>query len=172
MGKFIKLSNDYRKIIYAEALKQTLKVSFANGDVVSLPIKKIVIKGFKRLQWDDISMDLEGSRLTIPAQPMDYEISWFRIRKLTDPKFEKALKGLCLRQQKYVGKRIMALRKKSGFSLKRLSEKSKIPVSALRDIENGTKAKSYSLWGKILDALGCSFSDLAYSTASEHCSKK
>ena len=161
MAKFFKLKKGYQTITYAEVVGKDLKISFADKNTVTLPLKKILVSGYKNLQLDDLYMDFDGSRIMIPAKPMDFEIPWHAIRQLTDPVFSKTTEEFAKRQQIMIGERLQSLRKARNFSIEKLSKKSALPASAVRNIEKGIVRVNHSRLKKLLDSMGCSFSDLA-----------
>lgn len=153
----------YCQITDAEKAGKGIKVTFGNGDVVEVPTKDLKINGYRKIDWDGIFIEMNGRFLSFSAQPMDLEISGYIIRRVTDPQFALHLERLSHKQQVYVGKRIVQLRRGRRLSIVEVARKAKLKVRDIYDIEAGVSnfPIHHSAIRKILIAMGCSFGDLS-----------
>lgn len=154
----------YLKIVDVKRVGRQIRVSFENGDVVWVSTKniKMGLGGYKNIDWGAPFIDINGSYISFYAHPEDFIVSAYTIRRLTDPKLERYVVRMAKKQDRYIGKRLKALRVKRHLGLAEAARKAGLKPDALHDIEKGKRsinAHHSSIFKRILGAMNCSLAD-------------
>jgi transcriptional regulator with XRE-family HTH domain/Zn-dependent peptidase ImmA (M78 family) len=152
-------SDAYSRISDATVDDGALVVSFANGDRVRLEIAR-AFPNAEELQWTDLRTG--PFELVVPSEAGDdFELSWLRLRTITDPEFAGHLALEAEHEARRVGQRLRSLRKKSGLSSKELAERAGITPQSLSRIELGRHDVVFTTLQRLLAGMGYSLADLA-----------
>lgn len=150
----------YRSIVAIELRASALKVTFLNGDIVTLEKSRLMPPGFRNAKWPLAEIITEGLAISVPAEPRALEIPWYTIRSLTDKEFSQYWVTRAEQQAQEIGRRLRLLREQRGLKQAYVADTAGLQAPNLSRIENGHfDIASSTLW-KILAAMGCSFRDL------------
>jgi transcriptional regulator with XRE-family HTH domain len=150
------VTQEYRTILSASLQMGRLRVTFADGSEVRIPLRRLVPeykgKGMAEVQT-------HGSFLAITVDGKTYEIAWSTIRRAADPRFEQLFAEAATEDRFVVGVRLGELRRKKGMTARRVAKAAGISPQSLSRIENGRHDLVLSTLEKILTAMGSSMQE-------------
>lgn len=149
----------YQKIKYAKSSNDDIIVDFENGDIVQVPKDALIPFRVYDIEWE--KFEFNPFEITIPAKPKNIEISWDKLRVITDKEYAKHLARESEEQAKLIGEKIRRLRIKKNINSKDLAERAGVAAQTISRIEQGHTDVSFATLRKILAAMGYSLKDLA-----------
>jgi transcriptional regulator with XRE-family HTH domain len=154
--------SSYLEVIAVSIDGGSLRVTFANLDVIDLPTSKIVPPRARiSIHWHAARIIAYGTSILVPAEPSDLEIPAEVIRQLSDTDFANHLARLAEEQARLIGPRLRQLRESRGLTQADVARLANLQPANLSRIESGRyDVASSTLW-KILSALRCSVAELA-----------
>jgi transcriptional regulator with XRE-family HTH domain len=153
----------YSDIEGAERHEESIRVRFANGDVIELAPASIGITGgFEVVQEPDVR-----SALVVSTTEGKREIDWMVVRAATDPGFARVLRERDADESRRIGRRLKALRVNRGLSQKAAAALADMTPQQLANIEAGQSDMRLSTVRSLLRAMGAGFADIAGSEAPE-----
>ncbi len=137
-------------------------VGFDNGEEVSVKLAEITPKGFQMREGGEIKIDEEGLDFKLPGKNLeDWEISWDKIRELTDKEFAKLLIEATGKSiVKILGESLKTIRIEKGLSQAYVAEMAGMVPSNLSRIENGHYNISISTLMRITRAMRLTLKDV------------
>jgi transcriptional regulator with XRE-family HTH domain len=153
----------YGEISGARSSFGALTVTFANGDVVEVPISDLGLPNDSQFRFEKET----GQLIAIPSGQDEREVDWMLVRRLDDPRFAEALQKRDAEESHRIGRRLGALRENKGVSQKDTAKMAGMAASQLAKIESGKSDLRVSTVHKVLRALGASFADIARPDAPE-----
>lgn len=149
----------YQKIKYAKSINSDIVVGFENGDTIQVPKDALIPFRVYDIEWE--KLEFNPFEIAIPAKPKNIEISWDKLRVITDKEFAKQLASESEEQAKLIGEKIKRLRVKKNISSKDLAERAGVAAQTISRIEQGHTDVSFATLRKILAAMGYTLKDLA-----------
>lgn len=150
---------EYQRIVDATINNQILKIEFKNGDIIELPITKLLPMGINDIKPLDIKFNY--FEITIITEKDNIEIPWDKIRVISDSSFSRYLADKTIENAQQIGVKIKSLREKKGLKSNELAERSGLTPQTITRIERGYTDVSFTNLRKILIAMGYSLKDLA-----------
>lgn len=157
--------DSYLRIVSAcyDQARDTLTVTFRNGDTVTLSARCLLRSEQEHIDWP--SMEIVGNyHLDVPARPHHLEISGFAIRALTDAAFSAHLAAQAEQEARQVGRRLREMRKARGLSAKEVAARAGLSAQSISRIELGQHDVVLTTLEKILAVMGYTLRDLAEQT--------
>lgn len=149
----------YQRIKDAKFNDNILFVNFENGDEIRIIKENLIPFGITNIEWGKLNFN--SFEIIIPATPNSLEISWDKLRVITDKEFGKHLAKKSEEQSKLIGIKVKRLREKKGINSKDLAERAGITPQTISRIEQGHTDVSFTTLRRILAAMGYSLKDLA-----------
>jgi transcriptional regulator with XRE-family HTH domain len=151
--------SSYQRIREAKFENNKIVINFENGDTIELSKEGLTPFHFQEINWSELQYT--PFEIIIPAKPEALEISWDKLRVITDKEFAKHLAQKSEEQSKLIGVKVRRLRDKKGISSKDLAERAGVTPQTISRIEQGRSDVSFATLRKILAAMGYSLKDLA-----------
>jgi DNA-binding Xre family transcriptional regulator len=136
-----------------------LVVWFENGDTARVSGASVIPAGAKGVGWDKLTSD--PYEIRIPTVTDAIVVPWSTIRLLTDPAYAAFVEEQAAAYARRMGTRIRALRDARGLRRESLAQRAGISTDDLSRIERGEMEISLATLGVLLDAMGCTYEDLA-----------
>ncbi len=152
----------YGDVAAVRSLAGVIDVTFANGDVVEVPATDL---GFDLLT--KFKFDAEARAVVAETGEGVREIDWMAIRAADDPAFAAEVRQRDAEEAVRVGRRLRALRERSGLSRTELAGRLGTSRQAIEATETGAQGVDLGKIEPILAALDAEFADLADPGASE-----
>ncbi len=149
----------YQKIKNAKYINENIVVCFENGDIIEVHKGILIPFGATTIEWSKLVFS--PFEIIIPASPNTIEISWDKLRVITDKEFAKHLADKSKEQSKLIGVKVKRLRERKEISSKELAERAGVAAQTISRIEQGHTDVSFATLRKILAAMGYSLKDLA-----------
>src|SRR5215207_2267060 len=149
----------YQEMTAARYERGQLSVRFADGTAVRVLAAALLPPATEAPNWEALSCDTY--EITVPTASGVVEIPWSTIRRLTDAAYRKHLERAAADQARSVGARLRALREQTGLSPVAVAERVGVTTEALQSIELGQAGTPLTTIGRILDAVGGTWLDLA-----------
>jgi len=147
----------YADIVRASIGADELRVGFANGDVVVIPVGRL---GLSEASGVDVDPE-DGLEVRVHTEEGPVDVSWTQIRAASDPAFAQEMRRRDSEEARRIGLRLKALREDRGISQKHLAELMAMPPAQLAKIERGTFDLRLSTVNSLLRAMGASLADIA-----------
>jgi len=147
----------YADIVGASIGDDELRVEFANGDLVVIPVGRLGLSG-----PSGVDVDREDRlRVRVDTGEGSVDVSWTQIRAASDPAFAQEMRRRDSEEARRIGLRLKALREDKGISQRHLAEQVAMPPAQLAKIERGTFDLRLSTVKSLLRAMGASLVDIA-----------
>lgn len=149
----------------ADLEAQSVRVDFANGDTVTLPLADVgIVSSSFSIGFDPD----EGLSIDVftPDQGTT-TVSWSRIRAATDPAFAQELRRRDAEEARRLGARLRALREDKHLTQKAVASQMGMTTPQLSKIESGSYDLRTSTVQGLLRAMGGSYADIAGPNAPE-----
>ncbi len=141
-----------------------LVVRFEDGDTAVVGGARVLPPGATGVAWDKLTFN--PYEIQIPTAADVVEVPWSTIRLLTDPAYAAFVVAQAAGYARRMGARIRTLRRARGVRREVLAQRAGISTDDLSLIERGEQEPSLATLGILLDALGCTYEDLAPSRKS------
>ncbi|MDB4947504.1 MAG: hypothetical protein JWM27_153 [Gemmatimonadetes bacterium] len=155
----------YSDITVARIINGELEIGFANGDHARVPVSAL------RQHATQVVLPLEivddGLAVRLGAGDDAVEISWVRLRSVTDPSYARHITELDAQESRRLGRRLNALREDRRLSQAELARKVGISVSQVSSIEKGEHRINYSTVRMLLNGMDANLADIAGPNALE-----
>jgi tetratricopeptide (TPR) repeat protein/DNA-binding XRE family transcriptional regulator len=148
----------YRTIVEAELAGAQLRVRFANGDVVKVPLKRVAPELRDRAT---AKVRSHGTYVEIQAGANTVELSWLNIRRITDRSFEQEFNRVSATERYEIGLKIREMRLTRGLTAREVAKAAGLSPQSLSRIENGRHDLVLSTLTKLLAAMGSSIEEFA-----------
>lgn len=149
----------YQKIKYMKASDNEILVDFENGDAIQLSKDAVTPFGVYDVEWE--RLEFNPFEIIIPAKPRNIEISWDKLRVITDKEYAKYLASESEERAMPIGEKIKRLRIRKNINSKDLAERAGVAAQTISRIEQGHTDVSFATLRKILAAMGYTLKDLA-----------
>ena len=148
----------YSDITRARGTTGELEVVFANGDRVLIPFSAVDVH-----VSGDVSLEIidDGLAIRIGEGDATTEVSWVRLRSVTDPRYAQYLGELDAQESRRLGQRLKALREDRGLKLEELAHDVGMSASQLSKIEKGDFRIEYATVRMLLHRLGATLADIS-----------
>jgi transcriptional regulator with XRE-family HTH domain/Zn-dependent peptidase ImmA (M78 family) len=156
---------DYQTIVGAAFREGHLVVRFADGDVASVPVERLVRSPANGARWQEARHN--AHEVIVPGADGDLEISWMDVRAQSDPRFAEYLLRTADEEARRIGQRLRTLRERRGMTSKEVAEAAGIAPLSLSRIELGRHDVVYRTLRRILAAMNFSLRDLAEATEAQ-----
>ena len=153
----------YGDVVAADAVGPNLRVRFANGDAVEIPLVRLGLA-----DATDVRADPEDSTkvaAVLGREPVD--IDWMQVRAASDPAFAKELRRRDSDEARRVGRRLKALREDRRLRQDVVAEQVGMTPPQLSKIERGQSDLRISTVRALLRVMNASFADIAGPTSPE-----
>jgi transcriptional regulator with XRE-family HTH domain len=151
-------SAEYRRIRSA-SLDGALRVGFANGDNVEVPLERLLPP--EAATAAEATVSHGPSDVVVSIGGDEHEISWMDIRAQSDDAFNAYLVQEADAEARRIGQSLRALRLRRGMTAKDVAEAAELAPMSLSRIERGEHDVVYRTLRRLLAAMGYSLSDLA-----------
>ena len=138
-----------------------LEILFADGSKVHVDGRRLLSAGVTGCRWEKAYIGEAGLDLVIPREVgADVYIPWDVIRTLTDSAFAAHMGQVGDEQARSIGKKLRELRQVRGLTASEVSRRTGITPQSIYRIEHGKHDVVLTTLGKILAAMGYTYSDL------------
>ena len=148
-----RITPEFRTIVEASTLGRRLKVKFADGSDIAVPLKRL-IPGIS--EDGVISVRAHTSSVEISVGGRTLEVAWSTLRRINDSNFEERFASAAKEEQYAVGLRLAELRRIKGLTAREVAKRAGISPQSLSRIEKGRHDLVLSTLERILAAMDSS----------------
>ncbi len=158
---------DYETLVSItyDAPRRTLIVRFGDGDVLRLPVDRL-LPTRQGAHWEQASVE-EGRHIHVPVAAGQgdrggdaTDVPWDTIRALTDPQFVAEMAQAAARNAVRIGATVRTLRRQRGLTTAELGARAGVAQQSISRLETGRHAASFSTLERLLSAMDCTLNDL------------
>ena len=149
----------YQRIASAAYTGSAVEVAFEDETRVGIDPQQLLPKSSSRADWSALTHS--DHEIVVPTADGDVEVSWLRIRALTDPAFEAHLQAMAAEEDRFIGDRIAKWRRERGWGIEELARRAELPPETVASVEAGRTRAGFSLLERILTPFGATLDDLA-----------
>jgi transcriptional regulator with XRE-family HTH domain/tetratricopeptide (TPR) repeat protein len=150
------MNAEYRTIVEAELAGAQLRVKFANGDVVKVPLKRVAPEVRNHAA---AKVQSHGTHVEIHVGDNTVELSWLNIRRITDRSLEREFQRASATEQHEIGLKIREMRLSKGLTARAVAKAAGLSPQSLSRIENGRHDLVLSTLTKLLAAMDSSIEE-------------
>lgn len=148
----------YDRIEHAELRGGVLRVQFADGDRIQVPLTRLL--GAAADTSHDAQPTVTPEAVLLAGEP-PIELSWLAIRSATDEAFAEQLRHAADQEARQIGERLRRLRKARNMRAKDVAQRAGITPMSLSRIETGKHDVVYRTLQRVLAAMDYTLRDLA-----------
>ncbi len=153
----------YGDVVAAEAVGLSLRVRFANGDAVEVPLARLGLAEATEVRADPE----DATKVAAILGTETIDIDWMQLRAASDPAFAKELRRRDSEEAHRVGRRLKALREDRRLRQDVVAEQVGMTPPQLSKIERGQSDLRISTVRALLRVMNASFADIAGPDAPE-----
>ena len=147
----------YSDILGVETGRPDLRVHFANGDVLAVPLKRLGLAEALAIS----NSPEDPTKVVADLGDRVIDVDWTRLRGASDPAFAKELRDRDTEEARRVGRRLRALREDRSIRQDVVAEQVGMTPSQLSKIERGQSDLRLSTVQALLRVMNASFADIA-----------
>jgi transcriptional regulator with XRE-family HTH domain len=151
-----RITAEFRTIVEASTLGRRLKVKFADGSDIAVPLNRLIPDSSEGAV---ISVRAHPSFVAIIVGGRTLEVAWSTLRRINDTNFEERFASAAKKEQYTVGLRLAKLRRIKGLTAREVAKRAGISPQSLSRIEKGRHDLVLSTLERILAAMDSSMED-------------